>query len=58
MFGWLSELFNWFLRLWNRLDDKTKGKIIEEVVKSFEKLLRAFYRSFYRSWKNRHTKGE
>jgi len=34
------------------LDDKTKGKIIEEVVKSFEKLLR----SFYGSWKNRHTK--
>jgi hypothetical protein len=54
MFGWLSELFNWFFRLWNRLDDKTKGKIIEEVVKSFEKLLRAFYGS----WKNRHTKGE
>jgi len=45
MFGWLSELFNWFFRLWNRLDDKTKGKIIEEVVKSFETLLRAFYRS-------------
>jgi hypothetical protein len=54
MFGWLSELFKWFLRLWNRLDDKTKGKIIEEVVKSFETLLRAFYRSR----KNRHTKGE
>jgi len=52
MFGWLSELFNWFLKLWNRLDDQTKGKIIEEVVKSFEKLLRAFYGS----WKNRYYK--
>jgi hypothetical protein len=48
MLGWLLELFKWFWGLWNRLDEKTKRAIIEEVVKSFEKLFRAFYKW----WKN------
>ncbi len=49
MFSWLFEIFNWFRKLWERLDEKTKRAIIEEVVKSFEELLR----SFYKWWKNR-----
>ncbi|GEM_PF-3090192 len=43
MFDWLYKLFMWFWRLWNRLDEKTKRAIIEEVVKSFKPLLRSFY---------------
>ena len=45
---WVFGLVPWFLGLWNRLDEKTKRRIIEAVVKAFEELLRAFYRS----WKN------
>jgi hypothetical protein len=45
---WVFRLVQRFLRLWNRLDEKTKRQIIEAVIKAFEQLLRAFYRS----WKN------
>lgn len=37
------------LEIWNKLDDKTKKKIIEAVVDAFELILRAYYKS----WKSR-----
>jgi len=44
--NWVFKLVPWFQRLWNRLDEKTKRKIIGAVVTAFEELLRTFYRSW------------
>ncbi len=43
--NWLIKTFQWFWKLWDILDEKTKARILEEVVKSFEVLFRAFYKS-------------
>jgi hypothetical protein len=45
MFSWLTGVFKQIWKFWNRLDEKTKRAIIEEVVKSFEKMFRAFYKT-------------
>ena len=34
-FNWLRRLFEWFLKIWNSLDDETKRKIIDEIIKAF-----------------------
>ncbi|MEO0539127.1 MAG: hypothetical protein AAF215_35395 [Cyanobacteria bacterium P01_A01_bin.123] len=48
----LLSVVSWFRKLWDRLDEKTKRKIIDTVVKAFEELLRAFYRE----WKDKQEK--
>ena len=41
--GLIGLLFQWFFKIWNRLDNSTKMLIIEAVISTFEKLFRAFY---------------
>lgn len=45
----LLGVISWFRKLWDRLDEKTKRKTIDTVIKAFEELLRAFYRE----WKDK-----
>ncbi|MCB0197894.1 MAG: hypothetical protein KDJ65_38470 [Anaerolineae bacterium] len=42
-FNWLRRLFEWFLKIWNSLDDETKRKIIDAIIKAFEPYLGEYY---------------
>jgi hypothetical protein len=50
--NWLSELIQWFQKIWNGLDESTKRQIIKVVIDAFDALLRGFYR------KSKHQKDE
>lgn len=45
MFGWFLDLITSIFRLWEKLPDSTKAKIIEGTVEAFDQLFRAYYKS-------------
>lgn len=40
---WLFKLYLWFKKIWDNLDEETKRKIIEAIIKSFEPILKKYY---------------
>lgn len=46
MIATLLRVFAFFFELWVKLPDKTKEKIIDAIVDSFESLLRGYYKRY------------
>ena len=51
--NWIKKIASWIQSFWNQLDESTKRKIIDAIVKELGLLLRAFYRN----WKSQ-SKGQ
>ncbi|MBS3667069.1 hypothetical protein [Vreelandella boliviensis] len=45
MFGWILNILMWLSRMWEKVPDSAKEKIINMIVEAFEDIFREFYRS-------------
>lgn len=43
----LSLVFDWLLRIWNRIPENDKERIRKAAIDSFEDMLRKFYRQHW-----------
>nr|WP_181716852.1 hypothetical protein [Psychrobacter sp.] len=46
MIATLLRVFTFFFEFWVKLPEKTKEKIIDAIVDSFESLLRGYYKRY------------